>query len=62
MIDALERFVGAVSFCGPSGQRMIAPQSRVDMDERQSKWYRQLSGIRQGCPLSPYLFVIVISA
>ena len=28
---------------------------------QKSKWHKQAYGISQGCPLSPYLFVIVMS-
>ena len=38
------------------------PKFRVSAEGRQSESMIQNSGIRQGCPLSPYLFVLLMSA
>ena len=37
------------------------PKFRVSCDEGKSDFFFQQSGIRQGCPLSPYLFILVMS-
>ena len=37
------------------------PMFKVEMEGNQSKWYQQETGIRQGCPLSQYLFLIVMT-
>ena len=33
----------------------------VELDGNTSEWMPQTTGIRQGCPLSPYLFLIVMT-
>ena len=37
------------------------PTFRVKMNGHTSEWKTQQTGIRQGCPLSPYLFLIVMT-
>ena len=37
------------------------PTFRVEMEGQISPWTKQTTGIRQGCPLSPYLFIVLMS-
>lgn len=36
------------------------PEFMVETDRKQSTWKQQKAGIRQGCPMSPYLFLIAM--
>ena len=37
------------------------PTFKVEVDGAPSGWYEQKAGIRQGCPLSPYLFIVLMT-
>jgi hypothetical protein len=61
LFSALERMA-----VDPKIQRVIKalyskPMFKVETEGIESNWYEQETGIRQGCPLSPYLFLIVMT-
>ena len=37
------------------------PKFKVQIDGSESQMYEQETGIRQGCPLSPYLFLLIMT-
>ena len=45
--DKMRRVIGAL---------YRRPTFKVEIDGNSSGWFEQRAGIRQGCPLSPYLF------
>ena len=50
--DKMRRVIGAL---------YRNPTFKVEIDGNSSGWYEQKAGIRQGCPLSPYLFVVLMT-
>ena len=59
--NALERMNIAPKLRNLIKEPHKAPNFYVEMEGNTSRWKTQNSGIRQGCPLSPYLFLIVMT-
>eukprot|EP00969_Alexandrium_andersonii_P193227 8534453-Alexandrium_andersonii.AAC.1 len=58
---ALRRFGVSEHFVGIAKTLLASPEFRVDMDGSKGGWRPQSSEIRQGCTLSPFLFVLVLA-
>ena len=61
MFEALTRMNIPAKMINVLQALYTCPTFQVEHDEFKSNVYEQRAGIRQGCPLSPYLFVIVMS-
>lgn len=61
LLEALERMSIPPTFMKAIASLYKNPTFAVNAENKQSEWKQQRAGIRQGCPLSPYLFVIVMT-
>lgn len=61
LLEALERMNIPIIFLNAIKSFYANPQFAVRVNQVTSNWYPQKAGTRQGCPLSPYLFIIVMT-
>ena len=61
LIEAMERIGVDQHLINVTHALYKNPQFKVEMNNNTSEWKQQHTGIRQGCPLSPYLFLIVMT-
>ncbi len=61
MFIALERMNVDVKIINIIKQLYKRTEFKVELDGVQSEWEEQSTGIRQGCPLSPYLCLVVMT-
>ena len=59
MFNAMERMEIKPELISLVKTQYKSTKFKVEIDGRASDWQTQSTGIRQGCPLSPYLFLIV---
>ena len=61
MIEAMTRLNVPLKIINVLKSFYVNPRFRVKDREGKSDYRRQRAGIRQGCPLSPYLFICLMS-
>ena len=61
LLESLYRIVIPPKVCRVIKNLYISTSFFIAMNNRNSAWKDQLTGIRQGCPLSPYLFLILMT-
>ena len=61
MCEALRRLNVPEKVTGHIKSLYESPRFRVVTSEDTSKYHRRSTGIRQGCPLSPYLFILLMT-
>lgn len=61
MFEALTRFSIHDTMANHIAALYRNPTFKVEKGDDKSSWRKQHSGIRQGCPLSPYLFILLMT-
>ena len=61
LIEALQRLNIPEKIVSVIRSFYVNPQFRIKDNQGNSQYYKQRAGIRQGCPLSPYLFILLMT-